>query len=57
MSEKFKYITVLDYESGRVYQYHTSEWNMEFPIEFFLEEQGHNSNDCHWMVHENHRIL
>jgi hypothetical protein len=57
MSEKFKYITVLDYESGRVYQYHISEWNMEFTIEFFLEEQGHNSKDCHWMVHENHRIL
>ena len=56
--EQFKYITVLDYTSGRVYQYDTDEWNMEeLSVEDFLAEQGHNTNDCHWMVHENYKII
>ena len=55
--EQFKYITVLDYTSGRVYQYDTDEWNMEENVEDFLAEQGHNTNDCHWMVHENYKVI
>ena len=55
--ERFKYITVLDYTSGRVYQYNADEWNMEEDIEDFLTEQGHDTNDCHWMVHENYKII
>ena len=46
MSEKMKTITVLDYTEGLVYQYNTDKWNIDDePIEFFLEEQGHDSND------------
>ena len=62
--EQFKYITVLDYTSGRVYQYDTDEWNMEADewnmeedVEDFLAEQGHNTNDCHWMVHKNYKVI
>ena len=57
MSEKMKTITVLDYTEGLVYQYNTDKWNIDDePIEFFLEEQGHDSNDCYWMVHEDATI-
>jgi len=52
-----KTITVLDYTKGLVYQYNTDKWNIDKePIEFFLEEQGHKSNDCYWMVHEDATI-
>ena len=50
---KMKTITVLDYTEGKVYQYNTDKWDInEESIEYFLEKQGHNSNDCYWMVHE-----
>ena len=57
MSEKMKTITVLDYESGKVYQYNTDRWDVDNEsIDSFLAIQGHPINDCHWMVHEDATI-
>ena len=56
---KNKYITILDFEEGKVYQYSIS--NEEYfkgdfldfcPYETFLESKGHRVNNCEWMIHE-----
>jgi len=57
MSEKLKTITVLDYESGKVYQYNTNKWDVDNEsIDIFLANQGHTIEDCYWMVHEDATI-
>ena len=54
---KLKTITVLDYESGKVTQYNIKEWGIdEQRLVDFLEEMGHKTNNCHWMVHEDATI-
>ncbi len=54
---RFKVITVLDYTNGKVTQYDIEKWGIdEQRIEDFLDEIGHNVNDCHWMVHEDATI-
>ena len=60
-----KYITVLDFEVGRVFQY--SIKNNDFFVEggdfqtedfeAFLTEVGHRLNNCEWMIHENGDII
>ena len=64
---KGKYITVLDYSDGKVYQYENLEhfengWN-EYDkddsdnIEWYLTEvKGHRLKDCNWMLHDENRI-
>ena len=63
-----KYITVLDYEVGRVFQYENLEyfkdgWNGNDKddsenIEWYLREiKGHNLKNCEWMVPDNNNIL
>ena len=61
-----KYITVLDFETGRVYQYKTmgegtldvKGWNPDFEsIEDFLNSVGHNINSCEWMVHSDSQVI
>ena len=61
-----KYITVLDFETGRVHQYKTigettldvKGWNPDFEdIEEFLNSVGHNVNNCEWMVHSDHQVV
>jgi len=63
-----KYITVLDYEVGRVFQYENLEhfkdgWNGNDKddsenIEWYLTRiKQHNLNNCEWMVHDNDTIL
>ena len=48
-----KYITVLDSEKGKVFQYELIEWfkNTGFSddAEQFLEDKGHNTTNCQWM--------
>ena len=53
------YITVLDFESGRVFQYDLKNSNYEENknMEEFLTNKGHNSNNCEWMQHENPQII
>ena len=63
-----KYITVLDLEMGRVFQYENlalleNGWNQEESddseiIEWYLTEvKGHNLSNIDWMVHENNKII
>ena len=52
-----KYITVLDFEVGHVYQY---ELNYKVEIkdyEAYLTGKGHNINNCEWMVHSDNEII
>ena len=42
-----KYITVLDFEDGRVYQYKSEMCDFEE----FIDQQGHNLSNCQWMIH------
>jgi len=48
-----KYITVLDFEAGRVYQYEA----IPHDYEEYLSGLGHNLANCEWMIHENPEII
>ena len=55
-----KYITVLDIEVGKVFQYETmgKDWNPDLEsIEDFLSSVGHRLKDCEWMVHSDPEII
>ena len=55
------YITLLDFESGRVFQYEIKEGDGEYGYgdhyERWLEELGHNLSNCEWMVHKNPQVI
>jgi len=54
---KFRTITVLDYESGKVFQYDIKRWEIDIEtIEDFLFNNDHSVSNCHWMVHEDATI-
>ena len=57
--EKMKYITILDFEDGKVYQYDIEvlDKSDEDIYERFLTNEGHNLNNCEWMVHNNSEII
>lgn len=59
------YITVLDFETGKVFQYnldyselekYTNEIQFE-DYEEFLGDKGHNLANCEWMVHKNPQVI
>ena len=57
-----KYITVLDFEVGRIFQYEIGEEphrNKDGVIdhEEFLTNHGHRMNNCEWMVHDIKEIV
>ena len=55
-----KYITVLDIEVGKVFQYETmgKDWNPDLEsIEDFLSSVGHNLKYCEWMVHKDKQVI
>ena len=64
-----KYITVLDFEDGKVYQYNISvdmktsyekheHWSPQCEVcEEYLTGKGHNLNLCEWMVHCGNKII
>ena len=56
-----KCITVLDFETGKVYQYEVMRqegWNPEAEsIEDFLNSVGHNLPNCEWMIHSDSEIV
>ena len=66
--ETAKYITVLDFETGRVFQYEIGvndvegdsryeEWNPDQEsCEEYLNNEGHNLGNCEWMVHDDSKI-
>ncbi len=45
-----KYITVLDFEASRVFQYKVESKDDNY--ERFITDKGHRLNNCEWMVHE-----
>ena len=51
-----KYITVLDFEVRRIFQYKIEEpYRNEDGVvdhEEFLTNKGHRMNNCEWMVHD-----
>ena len=55
-----KYITVLDFEMGRVFQYEVTErdeFHAEDYYEICITQKGHNLSNCEWMVHNNKEII
>ena len=58
-----KYITILDFEVGKVFQYfletwgNSNNWNPDSEsIEDYLISKGHNLTNCEWMVHKSSTI-
>ena len=59
-----KYITVLDFEVGKVFQYDVGfqvnklGWNPDNEnCEDYLVDKGHNLSNCEWMVHKDNEII
>jgi tRNA U54 and U55 pseudouridine synthase Pus10 len=64
-----KYITVLDYEKGKVYQYNISidmktsykkheHWSPQCEVcEEYLTDKGHNLSNVEWMIHSDNEII
>ena len=54
-----KYITILDFEVGKVFQYEVGkDWNPDFEsIEDFISSVGHRLKDCEWVVHSDPEII
>jgi hypothetical protein len=53
-----KYITVLDFEIGRVFQYEWEEHEDTDNIEWYLSDiKGHNLSNCEWMSHDIKEIV
>ena len=60
MEKKNKYITVLDFEIGRVFQYKidlTEEQGTACDYERFISDKGHNLTNCEWMIHDNSEVI
>ena len=59
--ETAKYITVLDFEIGRVFQYEVKKGDGEYGYgdhyERWLGDLGHNLTNCEWMVHEDNKVI
>ena len=60
----WKYITVLDFEVGKVFQYEapntslrTSKISYNEDCEEYLTGLGHNLGNCEWMVHDSPEII
>ena len=55
-----KYITVLNFEIGKVFQYKLEKPLVSFnicPYEEYIIDKGHNLQNCEWMVHDNNEII
>lgn len=59
----YKYLTVLDFEQGEVYQYpyyidiDETYYGQDEDIEGRIAEFGHNLTNCEWMIHKNEPII
>ena len=59
-NKEMKYITVLDFETGRVYQYdmeNTDYFRHKDAEEFLVEETPHKLGNIEWMIHENPQVI
>ena len=52
-----KYITVLDFEVGKVYIYEATTTLTCDSISEYLTGLGHNLSNCEWMVHNSNEII
>ena len=52
-----KYVTILDFENGRVFQYEIHEEHLDGDYELILSDYGHNLSSCEWMVHDEPGII
>ena len=57
-----KYITVLDFEVGKVFQYECPGITDKYQdaserCEEYLSELGHNLSNCEWMIHKDNKII
>ena len=52
-----KYLTVLDFTEGRVFQYEVKTLEQHEDYELFIDYHGHNLSNCEWMVHSNKKII
>ena len=56
-----KYITVLDFEVGRVFQYKVIQKIRktfeDYDYEKFIIDSGHKLNNCEWMIHDTSEII
>ena len=52
-----KYITILDFEVGEVFQYEAPENSQYEDFEEYLSGLGHNLGNCEWMVHGSPEII
>ena len=58
------YITVLDFEVGKVFQYefgnveiHGTKKDISEYCEEYLSGLGHNLANCEWMIHKNPQVI
>ena len=57
-SKEIKFVTVLDFDDKRVYQYAMEDYSIEeYDVELFLVDKLHNLNNCQWMLHEKSEII
>ena len=63
-----KYITVLDFEVGKIFQYDIDKFGDDYmfvdentpqseELEDIIVDQGHNLKNCEWMIHKNPEII
>jgi len=52
-----KYITVLDFEVGRVFQYKSKNFETSDEYEQTIVDSGHNLSNCQWMISDNGDII
>jgi hypothetical protein len=60
MKNSMNFITVLDFETGKVHMYKIGGlgWNPDHEAcEAYLSGKGHRLKDIHWMVHEDDNII
>ena len=56
--EETKYVTVLDFDNGRVFQYEIHEEHIDSDdYEHYLSDKGHNLTNCEWMIHDSNEII
>ena len=55
-----KYITILDFEVGKVFQYKVKErdeFHAEDYYEICITQEGHNLSKCEWMIHSSPQVI
>lgn len=52
------YITVLDFNDGKVYQHEVGLGALQHAdYEAWLDQKGHNINNIQWMLHEDSGVI